>query len=63
MTLYAQWMKQDLLLDEEARSSAIVKQPSGQDLIPYEEVQRHAMKDECWVIINVSDYTGPSVWV
>jgi hypothetical protein len=56
-------MKQDLLLDEDARSSAIVKQPSGQDLIPYEEVQRHAMKDECWVIINVSDYTGPSVWV
>lgn len=58
MTVYAQWMKQDLLLHEDAHSSAsaMVKQPSGQDLIPYEEVQRRATKDECWVIINVSDY-------
>jgi hypothetical protein len=56
LTLTSQWMKQDLLLDEDAHSSAsaMVKQPSGQDLIPYEEVQRHATKDECWVIINVS---------
>lgn len=40
-------------------SSVARKQPSGQSLIPYDEVQRHNTPDDCWVIIsgNVYDVT------
>jgi L-lactate dehydrogenase (cytochrome) len=30
------------------------KQPGGQKLISYDEVQKHASRDSCWVIIDVS---------
>ncbi|WVW83603.1 hypothetical protein I302_105624 [Kwoniella bestiolae CBS 10118] len=35
------------------------KQPSGQKLISYEEVQKHTKRDDCWVIIdgNIYDVT------
>ena len=30
------------------------KQPSGQKLIAYDEVQKHRSPGDCWVIIDVS---------
>lgn len=34
------------------------KQPSGQKLISYNEVQKHVTADDCWVIIDVSRSTS-----
>ena len=31
-----------------------ITQPSGQKLLHYDEVQKHASEDDCWVIIDVS---------
>lgn len=30
------------------------KQPSGQKLISFEEVQKHNKQSDCWVVIDVS---------
>ncbi|WWC89600.1 uncharacterized protein L201_004525 [Kwoniella dendrophila CBS 6074] len=36
-----------------------IKQPSGQKLISFEEVQKHTKRDDCWVVIdgNIYDVT------
>jgi len=45
-----------VLLDDGSRAEKMpgTKQPSGQKLISFEEVQKHNKQSDCWVVIDVS---------
>lgn len=45
-----------ILLEDETRNLDQQKRTvlaGGQELIPYDEVQKHATRGDCWVIIDV----------
>lgn len=42
------------LEDERVKRADGMRQPSGQKLISFEEVEKHRTADDCWVIIDVS---------
>jgi L-lactate dehydrogenase (cytochrome) len=46
----------DVPLSSRHDQLAGIKQPGGQKLLHYDEVQKHNVRDDCWVIIDV----GPS---
>lgn len=57
------FMKPAVLLDEaKGKTDHLegVKQPSGQKLISFQEVEKHNKQDDCWVVINVSQDSGLS---